>query len=214
MAKFDSNVVVAAFTEDQVERLTRVTKNRLQYWDRTGFFALSLADENRRRPYSRIYSFKDVVCLKVLKDLRDELRVSLPHLREVKDSLAHLGDDMWGKTTLFVLNRRIVFVNPETERKEDVISGQGVLQIPLKVARGNMQKAVRALRERDPSTVGKVQRKRGVVSKKPVVAGTRIPVAAIKAFKEAGYSIKRIREQYPSLTAKDIQAALKFDEAA
>jgi uncharacterized protein (DUF433 family) len=206
--------VISAFSEEHVERLTGVSKHQLRYWDRTGFFVPSLADENRRRPNSRIYSFRDVVCLKVLNTIRNEIRVSLPHLREVKEGLAHLGDDMWAKTTLYVLNRRVVFDNPETSRREEIVSGQAILQIPLRVVQGDMEKAIHALWTRDPATVGQIERHRGVASSQPVIAGTRIPVRAIKAFSEAGYSIEQIREQYPTLTDKDIRAALAFGKAA
>jgi uncharacterized protein (DUF433 family) len=151
-----------------------------------------------------------VVCLQVLDTLRNEARVPLPHLREVKEKLAHLGEDMWAKTTLYVLNRRVIFDNPETRRKEEIFSGQGILQIPLRVVRGNMENAVRSLWRREETTVGKIQRKRGVASSEPVIAGTRIPVAAVKAFDAAGYTIDQIREQYPVLTERDVRAALRY----
>jgi uncharacterized protein (DUF433 family) len=206
--------VVSAFSEEQVQRLTGVTVAQLRYWDRTNFFVPSLADEDRARPYSRVYSFRDVVCLKVLNTLRNEARVSLPHLREVKERLAHLGDDMWARTTLYVLNRKVIFDNPDTRRKEEIVTGQGVLQIPLEVVRSNMERAVKELWSRDETTIGKIQQKRGIVGNKPVVAGTRIPVSAVKAFHKAGYTIKQIIEQYPALTEDDVRAALKHGEAA
>lgn len=208
------NSVIAAFSEEDVERLTGISRRQLQYWDRTGFFAPALADENRRRAHSRVYSFRDVVCLKVLNTIRNEVRVPLPHLREVKETLAQFGDDMWAKTTLYVLNRRVVFDNPETSQKEEVVSGQAILQIPLHVVQGDTEKAVRLLRARDPETVGRIESKRGVAGSQPVIAGTRIPVSAVKAFSEAGYSVDQIREQYPTLTNKDVQAALVHGKAA
>lgn len=214
MANSDSNGVVSAFGEDHVEHLTGVTKGQLRYWDRTGFFSPRLADEDRRRPNSRIYSFRDVVCLKILNTIQNEIRVTLPHLREVKEKLAHLGDDMWAKTTLYVLNRRVVFDNPDTSQIEEVVSGQAILQIPLQVVERDMHKAVRAFWAREQDTVGQIERKRGVASSQLVIAGTRIPVRAIKAFGEAGYSIKKIREQYPVLTEEDVRVALDHGEAA
>jgi uncharacterized protein (DUF433 family) len=152
--------------------------------------------------------------LRILNELRNEARVSLPHLREVKEKLAHLGDDVWAKTTLYVLNRRVIFDNPETSKREEIVSGQAILQIPLKVVQGNMKRAVEHLWEREEKTIGNVQRKRGTANNKPVVAGTRIPVKAIKAFKDAGYTVRQIREQYPVLTDKDIRAALAHGKAA
>ena len=206
--------IVSAFTEEHAAYLTGISVSQLRYWDRTKFFVPTLADDNRRQPFSRIYSFRDLICLKVLNVLRNEVRCSLPHLREVKEKLAHLGDDMWAKTTLYVLNRKVIFDNPETRLREEIVSGQGVLQIPLEVVRGNMEKAVRELWKRDDATIGKIQKRRGVASNNAVIAGTRIRVNAIKAFYDAGYTINQIREQYPSLTEADIQAALNYGKAA
>lgn len=206
--------IIAAFSEDHAERLTGISKRQLRYWDRTNFFSPSMADENRRLPNSRVYSFRDVVCLKVLNALRNDAGVSLHQLRDVKEKLAHLGDDMWAKTTLYVLNRKIIFFNPESSKREEVVSGQVILEIPLQVVQGNMERAVELLWERDEKSVGSVERKRGTVNNKPVVGGTRIPVKAIKAFKDAGYTIDQIQEQYPILTKKDIRAALEYGKAA
>jgi hypothetical protein len=83
----------------------------------------------------RLYSFRDIVSLKAL---RNEANVPLEHLREVKEKLIHLGDYIWAKTTLYVFNKRVVFDNPGTKEKEEVVSGQGVLQIPLQVVAENM----------------------------------------------------------------------------
>jgi uncharacterized protein (DUF433 family) len=209
-----SDNVIAAFSEEDVARLTGITISQLRYWDRTRFFTPSLANEDRRVTHSRVYTFRDVVCLKVLNTIRNELKVPLPRLREAKEKLAHLGDDVWARATLYILNRRVIVYNPATDRKEDAVSGQGILQIPLEMVRSDMERAVNALRTRDAAMVGKITQNRGTAANKPVIAGTRIPVKSIKAFERAGYSIDQIREQYPILTAEDIKAALAFGEAA
>ncbi len=206
--------VIAAFSEEDVERLTGITISQLRYWDRTGFFTPSLANEDRRVTYSRVYTFRDVACLKIINTIRNESKVPLQRLREAKEKLAHLGENMWAKITLYILNRRIIFHNPETDRKEDVGSGQGILQIPLEIVRGDLERAVRSLRERDERTIGRITKNRGTAADKPVVSGTRIPVKSIKAFNRAGYSLDQIREQYPILTIEDIRAALAYGEAA
>lgn len=207
-------VVVAAFSEDHVARLTGVSKRQLRYWDADGFFVPSFAYADRSEPNSRVYSFRDVVSLKILNDLRNESKVPLWHLRDVKDRLRHLGDDLWAKTTLYVHNRRVVFFNPDTDVLEEVVSGQGVLQIPLRVVAGNMEEAVKAMRQREPKSIGKFEQKRTIAQNQVVIAGTRIPVRSIKAFADAGYTVGQIRKEYPTLTEEDILAAIGYVAAA
>jgi uncharacterized protein (DUF433 family) len=209
----EQKVVVAAFTEDQASRLTGVSLRQLRSWASEDFFVPGLAMRGEGEPSIRLYSFRDLVCLKIIGQLRNEVRVTLAHLREVKERLSHLGEDMWAKTTLYVLNRRIVFDNPETGIKEDAGNGQGVLQIPLRVVASDMRDAIAALRRRDAQSVGKIDTKR-TGRNNPVVAGTRIPIRTIRAFAEAGYTVDQIIAEYPSLTTSDVEAALAFKEAA
>jgi uncharacterized protein (DUF433 family) len=206
MADTDSNVVISAFTDEQVTRLTGISGRQLRYWAKTAFFIPSLD--------FGLYSFRDLVCLKIINEIRNESRVSLSHLREVKERLAHLGDDLWAKTTLYVLNKRVVFKNPETEENEEVVSGQGVLQIPLQIVSGNMNEAVKTMRQRGVEAIGKIDRQRGIAHNQPVIAGTRIAVKSIKAFADAGYSIDEIKKEYPTLTDEDIAAAINYVSAA
>ena len=212
----DDNVsaVVAAFTEEQAERLTGVSERQLRYWDRSKFLAPSFASDDRSASFSRLYSFRDIVCLKVLNALRNESRVPLQHLREVKDRLAHLGDDLWAKTTLYVLNRRVIFINPETQAPEEVVSGQGVLRIPLAVVAGDMHRAIEAMRQRTDNRVCQIERRRAIAGNRPVVSGTRIPVSTIQAFARAGYTVDQILSEYPSLTREDVIAATTYEAAA
>ena len=210
----DSNIVLSAFTEAQAERLTGVSKRQLRIWDSQGFFVPSLANENRRLPYSRLYSFRDLVSLKVLNALRNDSKVPLSELKKVKATLTHMGDDVWSQTTLYVHDKRVAFLNPSSGVKEEVVSGQGLLQIVLQVVAGDMQKAVNNMRQRGEDVQGKIVQHRGLMHNRPVVAGTRIPVRSIKAFAEAGYKEEEILREYPSLTIEDVRAAIKHSDAA
>src|SRR5215469_5586217 len=95
--------VIAAFSAEQVQRLTGLTKRQLGYWDSTGFFAPSYADDDHRSPYSRLYSFRDVVGLRTIWRLTEEFDVSLQHLRKVAEKLSHLTNDLWSTQVLYVL---------------------------------------------------------------------------------------------------------------
>lgn len=203
--------VLAAFTEDQVVRLTGLGKSRLRYWDRTGFFKPSLAHANRRVAFSRIYSFRDVVALRTLKVIRHQYNVSLQHLRHVAEKMRSSHDNFWISTTLYVLNRRVHFVNPDdpaSEKIEDVLNGQYALGIPLRVIAEDTSRDVRELASRRAEEAGRIQRARSVRHNAWVIAGTRISVDTIKRFAQDGFSVSEINQQYPSLTPEDIKAAI------
>lgn len=204
--------VITGFTEAQAARLTGVSLRQLRYWAGDGFFAPSLTTPDHK--HLDLYSFRDLVSLKVLNQLRNKEAIPLQELRQTKKKLSDLGERLWGETTLYVFGNRVVFHNPATGRLEEAATGQGVLKIPLKIMTGNVQKAVNAMRQRRPELIGQIERKRGVVQYQPIIAGTRIPVASVRAFAEAGFSPEAIRKQYPSLTIDDIKAALAYKAAA
>jgi len=49
-----------------------------------------------------------------------------------------------------------------------------------------------------------------VLSGKPVIKGTRIPVYLILELLAAGMSVDDVLEEYPELAREDIQAALEY----
>ena len=135
--------VITGFTEAQAARLTGVSLRQLRYWAGDGFFAPSLTNEL----HLHLYSFRDLVSLKVLNQLRNREAIPLQELRRTKKKLSELGERLWGETTLYVFGKRVVFHNPATGRLEEAATGQGVLKIPLKIMTGNIQKAVDAMRQ-------------------------------------------------------------------
>jgi uncharacterized protein (DUF433 family) len=212
MTRAASHDVISVFSEDHVERLTGVSKPQLRYWDRTDFFKPAFASEDRRAAYSRVYSFKDVASLRVLNVLRNQYSVPLQHLRKVARELSHLSDAKWTATELFVLNKRVVFAEPGTQQYREIIGGQYVLGIPLKVILSDTKRDIERLHARDEDSVGRIVRARYISHNTWVVAGTRIPVATIKRFAEDGYSIEQIVNEYPTLTAADVEAAIEHVE--
>ena len=205
-------MIIAAFTREQAARLTGVSQRQLRLWDARGFFAPSLKLEGGA--LASLYSFRDLLCLKVIHAIRNEAKIPFAELLKTKQRLAHLGDDLWARTTLYILGKRVVFDDPETGGRQEASSGQGVLQIPLRVVTGTMEDAVRAMRERKSDLIGAIDRKRSVAQNQPVIAGTRIPVRSLQAFAKAGYSVAQINAQYPGITERDIEAALNYKDVA
>jgi len=202
--------IVSAFTAEQVERLTGLTRAQLNYWDRIGFFKPHYGAENRRSPYSRIYSFKDVVGLRTIAVLKSRHGVSLKHLREVAKGLEEYSDAPWADIRLKVWNRQVQFDEPETGKTRGGVDRQYVL-LPIIDVIGEVTRAAKDLRSRDPSTVGKIEQNRLVSHNAPVIAGTRIPVATIRRFAEDGYTPAQIVAEYPRITEADVKAALRYD---
>lgn len=206
----ESDNVIGAFSEEHAEKLTGISRHQLRRWDRSGFLVPSYGWEDRRDAFSRIYSFRDLVSLRVLNDLRNEKKVPLQHLRKVSEKLAHLGDQKWTSTTLYVLGKRVVFEDPRTSLREEVVSGQRVFDIPLRVVISSTRQAVRDLNIRGADKVGKIVQAKFVMHNEPVLAGTRIAVGAIQRFLAAGYSASDIIGEYPDLMPADIEAARAY----
>lgn len=205
--------VVQVFSEELASRLTGVSVRQLRYWDKDGFFSPSLCRYDGREAYGRLYSFRDIAALRVLDKLRNKAKVKLQHLREVKQALLLLGDSLWAETTLFVHNKRVIFENPQSGMVEEVVSGQRVMKIVLRAETENLEQAIKRLNKRRQSDIGKFEKNRSVASNQLVIAGTRIPVANVKAFASAGYSVDKIKAEYPTLTKRDIRAAINAKAA-
>jgi uncharacterized protein (DUF433 family) len=208
----ETTEIIGAFSEEQASKLSGVSLHQLRSWDAEGFFRSAFGVQQKHIPFGRIYSFRDLVSLRVLNVLRNKERISLAHLRQVSEKLGHLGDARWTAATLYVLGKRVVIGEGGCGRRE-VVSGQGVLNIPLKVVIASTKKAVEELNDRSDQ-IGTVSRTRFTSHGEPVVGGTRIPVRAVQDFAEAGYSVEKIIREYPSLTKADVEAAIAYTPEA
>ena len=201
--------VIRAFSAEHVIRLTGLSKRQLSYWDETEFFRPRYAFENRRTPYSRIYSFKDVVGLRAISILRKEFNIPLQTLRSVAEELVRYTDTPWSDLTLYVFGKEVQFREPETGQVRGVLNKQYVANIPLRTIIEDIAEKSNKLRERSADQFGRIVRNRFIAHNAWVLAGTRIPVGTVRRFSEAGYGPGQIIREYPSLTEKDIQAALR-----
>jgi uncharacterized protein (DUF433 family) len=202
--------VIRAFSPEHVARLTELSQRQLRYWDETGFFSPRFGSENRRSPFSRIYSFKDVVGLRTVSILRKSYGIPLQTLRKVARELSQYKEAPWAEIVLYVLGKEVHFREPDTGKIRGVLSKQYV-SVPLRSIIEDVSARSSMLRERSKEQIGRVERRRYIAHNAWVVAGTRIPTAAIRRYSEAGYSTDRIIKEYPTLTGRDIQAALRHE---
>lgn len=201
-----------AFTAEHVCRLTNLTARQLGYWDATDFFSPELLDEFKRRPFGRIYSFRDVVGLRTIAILRNRHKVPLQELRRVGAWLRDFHQTPWSALRFGLGGRRVIFYDPTTSvATEPRGKGQTVLAIALQPIANDMHKAAEKLRERRADQVGQIERHRFVVQNAWVVSGTRIPTQAIWNFHSAGFDFPAIIKEYPRLTNDDIRKAIEFE---
>ena len=80
-----------AFTADQAARLANCTHHQLRYWDRVGLVKPSVQETGGRPGVRRLYSFRDLVALRVVRSLLDN-GMSLQRVRRAWDYLRREGE--------------------------------------------------------------------------------------------------------------------------
>jgi uncharacterized protein (DUF433 family) len=202
-----------AFTIEPTARVTGLSKHQLERWDRSGFFVPSLADPNRRRPHSRIYSLADLVGLRAIARLL-ELGVSHRELRQVSKMFADLQISDRPHRKLFVVHRHVYFSRKEAV--EAVGSGKTdneIIVVSLDEVEAEVEQSVKNLSIRSEDQLGNISRDRYIMNGLPVLAGTRIPTSTISRLVEKGYSQQFILREFPRLTVADIDAAVQYEKA-
>lgn len=200
--KSETNVL-SAFSVDHAARVTGLSKSRLTRWDKLGFFPPEHLDEDDKgNPYSRVYSFRDLVGLRTLAVLTTIYRVPLREIRKAASELSKRSDRPWAEIPLAVLKGKVVFDLDASPRDADgQFAGK---HVPLPAIAEEVTNLSQLLRKRDKSQIGHTERHRFVAHNAEVIAGTRIPVAAIESFIRAGYDDQGILQEYPSLELADV----------
>jgi DNA-binding transcriptional MerR regulator len=86
------------FTADQASRFTGCTPHQLRYWDRIGLVKPSVQQTRGRPGVRRLYSFRDLVALKVVRSLLDggmslqKVRRAFSYLRRKAGLEQHLSE--------------------------------------------------------------------------------------------------------------------------
>jgi DNA-binding transcriptional MerR regulator len=86
------------FTADQASRFTGCTSHQLRYWDRVGLVRPGVQSSGGRPGVRRLYSFRDLVALRVVRSLLDggmslqRIRRAIEYLRKKQGLDQHLSE--------------------------------------------------------------------------------------------------------------------------
>lgn len=86
------------FTADQATRFTGCTPHQLRYWDRIALVKPSVQATGGRPGVRRLYSFRDLIALKVIRSLLEggmslqRVRRAIEYLRKKADLDEHLSE--------------------------------------------------------------------------------------------------------------------------
>jgi uncharacterized protein (DUF433 family) len=203
-----------AFTSEQAIVLAGITKRKLDYWIASGLVAADIA-KGEGRGRVRLFSFGNLVELRVVAWLRGS--VSLQLIRKIVLRLHEegydrpLGDVAFGVVRAERTDDRIVLKRADGGW-ETFADGQMVLEgvLPIGEFIRALDEGISDARTRKDKR-GKVERRRGALGSRPLVAGTRVPTSAVWNLHVAGRSPDEIARSYPGLTVEDVHAALKAE---
>lgn len=108
----------------QACKIVGITYRQLDYWTRTGLVVPSV-QEAQGSGTQRLYSFNDLLQLKVIKNLT-EAGASLQKVRQAIDYVRDSLDDDWSKVTIVADGAGVYACTSDAEVVDLLRSGQGV----------------------------------------------------------------------------------------
>jgi uncharacterized protein (DUF433 family)/DNA-binding transcriptional MerR regulator len=212
------------YTVSEVCRILQpgMTPRKVHYWIKTGV----LSDPpltHRGKGTPTLLSFKQLLEIRTVQRLRDDLRLAL---KDVRRAFAWIRDNLFGETPTSVefaygSPRTVIAKTPEGDAIE-VPTGQGALDIDVEETLEGVNALVetsrlawthRALDIPDhPHVIANAR----VMNGSPTIRGTRIETAIIAGFADADRVLDddnfvRIRETYPTLPDEVIRDAAEFE---
>ncbi|HVM40616.1 MAG TPA: MerR family transcriptional regulator [Acidimicrobiia bacterium] len=132
------------FRGPEVCKIAGISYRQLDYWTRTGLISPSIA-EARGSGTQRLYSYRDLVEVKVIKSLLDG-GVALRQARRAIEYLREQGGDL-ASASLVIDGSNSVLARTDAEMVDLVRRGQGVLNIvPLAGVTEELQARITELR--------------------------------------------------------------------
>jgi DNA-binding transcriptional MerR regulator len=140
-------MVEQGFAAPEVCKIVQITYRQLDYWARTELVTPSIRDASGSGT-QRLYSFQDLVTLRVIKNLLDT-GVSLQRVRVAVEHLRDMEEPLTGVTLMS--DGDGVYEAHSPEAVVDLLrSGQGVFAIALDRVWSDVEKAVPKPKARTP----------------------------------------------------------------
>jgi DNA-binding transcriptional MerR regulator len=114
----------------QVCKIVGITYRQLDYWARTDLVRPSVMDANGSGT-QRLYSFRDLIELKVIKQMLDA-GISLQSARKAVESLRGFRKDL-ASARIVIQGASVVLAESDQEVMDLLRGGQGVLSVVLDV---------------------------------------------------------------------------------
>jgi uncharacterized protein (DUF433 family) len=192
-----------AVPRDAAARIARLSVRKVDYWACTGLIEPTV-DTQGSTGRVRLYGFLDLLALVVAAELNDR-GVSVRRIRQIVGRLKSRGyDHSLSQLTFAAIGNRVYFQHDDGTWEGDLRLDQLVLRevLDLQPLRRRIAEGAR----RDEALIGKVERRRGAMGNKPLLAGTRVPVETVQRYLAAGRSIDDVLEAFPMLTVSDVEA--------
>lgn len=193
-----------AVPRDAAARIAGLSLRQVDYWADTGLVSPTVDQRVSPGQRVRLYGFIDLLALLVAAELRKR-GVSLQHIRQIVAHLESRGyDEPLTQLRFATIGNRVYFQHEDGTWEGDLHADQLVFHqvLNLEPLRRRISDAAR----RDEGMVGRVERRRGVLGGKPVLAGTRVPVQTVRRYLDAGRSIDDVLQAFPALSRPDVEA--------
>lgn len=190
-----------AFTRGRVSRLAGIDVEKLDYWDKTHLVGVAHRAHLSERNEVRLYGFADLLEVLIISELVRRgvsKRYVRDIVRHVRDLDYRMGELRWA-----IAGSRVHFQAPDGEW-EDGERSQFVAAEVLDL--DELRNRIRRSTEREDGTEGRIEKRRGALGSKPLVAGTRVPVATIEHYLREGFDTDRILASFPILSELDVEA--------
>lgn len=149
VAPEETDGTVAGYRGPQTCKIVGITYRQLDYWTRTGLVLPSIQPAAGSGT-QRLYSFNDLLQLKVIKSLTDA-GASLQKVRQAIDYVRDNLSDDWSRLTIVTDGDGVYACTSDAEVVDLLRSGQGVLGAIVAVGKVREQLAG-TLRELRPTT--------------------------------------------------------------